>query len=929
MRTPLRIHRRCRTTLLAAAGIGAILVGVWDAAAQPPPPPPPPTGPQATGCVGPDGKPLLRLVDLHLVASAVDPFSIDLTWSGPQAEYRVTGPGLMSQFIAPNPTLDTLDPGNLRTGPGRSPGGGLLSPGTQPVSGNVSFRFARPQYPVLPDFVYGFKVEATLPNGTLVCATANARTPPAPIAPLASSFVALDDIRLGFTLPPYVQDLTVERKNYTEDGRYVPSVKRLLQEAVPTSPTPTTFALVDAPRRSFDNRKRVNPGLPPVPKDYGRPPVYDLTVKAVWRDGPRESTTEVVIRVDGLPPLVGWADLHTHPMSDLAFGAKLFHGAPDAGSLLPALSIPTSVIPTAGGIPPPFRCNTLTVLNLADPRSASLRAANIGQALQDDSPTQGDPVQSDCGDFARKALILAIEAAADAHMPQPGRRTGAPVFDAWPAWSDVTHQKMWIDWIARAYDGGLRVLVGLSHNNRLLAELAKGRCDDPARPCLIPTNDAESSDLQIMEMKDFVARHSDLMEVALTPADLYRIVRGDPSRGVRPRIAVVLGVEIDNLGNFRSQSPPTPEQIRSEINRLYSQGVRYIFPVHVSDNVFGGTAPYNPIFDVANAFETGHFWNVECAGTPPYPDDDIGFSTPNLKAVQDFINAIPDPFHLMPTGVALPTAPPNCPGPGHRNTRGLNLSEFANRTSPLIASNPHIGIGVFAIKEMMRLGMIIDVDHMSHRTVEDVLGIAEDVPGGYPLMSGHSAIRSRGGVFNAENARTPAQLDRIGCLGGMFGLGTDHAEPREWAANYQAALTMIQQRGGRCPNKEIGSGAVALGTDTNSLVGSPKPLLEGALTDRNLNVYAAVVTNERGTFTRFPESAISVSSTKTWDYQKDGVVHYGMFADFVKAVWSLPIDRNRKMLMSGQDLVEGHLERNADNFWRMWVKVEQQKKVVR
>jgi hypothetical protein len=106
-------------------------------------------------------------------------------------------------------------------------------------------------------------------------------------------------------------------------------------------------------------------------------------------------------------------------------------------------------------------------------------------------------------------------------------------------------------------------------------------------------------------------------------------------------------------------------------------------------------------------------------------------------------------------------------------------------------------------------------------------------------------------------------------------------------------------------------------------------LLEGAdLADRNLNVYAAVVTNERGTFTRFPESAISVSPTKTWDYQKDGVVHYGMFADFVKAVWSLQFDRNRKMQMSGQDLVEGHLERNADNFWRMWVKVEQQKKIV-
>jgi hypothetical protein len=31
----------------------------------------------------------------------------------------------------------------------------------------------------------------------------------------------------------------------------------------------------------------------------------------------------------------------------------------------------------------------------------------------------------------------------------------------------------------------------------------------------------------------------------------------------------------------------------------------------------------------------------------------------------------------------------------------------------------------------------------------------------------------------------------------------------------------------------------------------------------------------------------------------------------------------------GQNLVENHLERNADNFWRLWVKVEAQKTNVR
>ncbi|NJO12197.1 MAG: hypothetical protein HC872_00545 [Gammaproteobacteria bacterium] len=195
-------------------------------------------------------------------------------------------------------------------------------------------------------------------------------------------------------------------------------------------------------------------------------------------------------------------------------------------------------------------------------------------------------------------------------------------------------------------------------------------------------------------------------------------------------------------------------------------------------------------------------------------------------------------------------------------------------------------------------------------------------------MSGHSGIRDLG-HFNAENSRTRSQLGRIGCLGGMFGLGTDHAEARNWAAQYQDALQVIRHRSPQCLHKEIGFGAVALGTDVNSLVQSPKPLLDGAdQLDRQLNVYTAVVSNPRGTFRRFPESP-SATGAKVWDLRRDGVAHYGMYADFIKAVWSFPFDQNRGMRISGQELVENHLDRNADNFWRMWVKVEQQKGNVR
>ena len=118
-------------------------------------------------------------------------------------------------------------------------------------------------------------------------------------------------------------------------------------------------------------------------------------------------------------------------------------------------------------------------------------------------------------------------------------------------------------------------------------------------------------------------------------------------------------------------------------------------------------------------------------------------------------------------------------------------------------------LGGTALRAMMKLGMIIDVDHMSDRAVNSILQVAEGIPfGGYPLVSGHSGIRD-GGEFNAENARTPAQLQRIGCLQGMFGVGTAAADASGWAAMYSERpmrSTNRSRRVFRVPTGRRGSG---------------------------------------------------------------------------------------------------------------------------
>ena len=123
----------------------------------------------------------------------------------------------------------------------------------------------------------------------------------------------------------------------------------------------------------------------------------------------------------------------------------------------------------------------------------------------------------------------------------------------WPKHNDITHQQMWVDWIKRARENGMRIMVALAVNNKTLATALKG---DP------PLDDRGSADLQIREIRAFVNRHRDFIEIAASSADLRRIVRSG-------RLAVVLGIEIDDLGNFDStEGSISQAAINAEVNRL-------------------------------------------------------------------------------------------------------------------------------------------------------------------------------------------------------------------------------------------------------------------------------------------------------------------------------------------------------------------------
>jgi hypothetical protein len=558
------------------------------------------------------------------------------------------------------------------------------------------------------------------------------------------------------------------------------------------------------------------------------------------------------------PPISGWADMHAHVMANLGFGGKLIQGGVDAGSLLPS-------VPTASG------CATW------------VRAVGAQDALGDDRPTAGgvDFQHFTCGNDLRKNVIGLLQMANDGALVTSGLNTpprlGFPIFDTWPQWNDITHQKMWWEWIRRARDGGQRVMVALAVNNRLLGEAVQANSNGwayppaPGYPGDGPTDDLHSGDMQVAEIKAFVARHPDFMEVAYTSADLERIARSN-------RIAIVLGVELDNIGNLLDLNnvPPAGQDaikraaIPGAIQHLYDEGVRYVLPIHVIDNLFGGTAVYQPIFNLADYRENKHYWALECAPVPPAvpPGDviDFQFNTYNANsALAPLINALHWSF--------VPNPSPQCSG--HRNMVGLDQT-----------------YGVLAIKEFMRRGMIVDVDHMSTRAVDQVLSLAETIP--YPINSGHNGLR-RMSVPHTENQRTPLQLQRIAGLHGIFGLGSDGALAPAWEQIYQMAMGDM--------GTHYQPGAIGFGTDLNGLVKGPKPA-------------PGRVTYGNGTFP-LPRSTVT-GGAKQWDYNTDGVAHYGMLPEFIWDVHQLPAPPGVANAMPGATMVDSHLFRSADYFWHMW-----------
>jgi hypothetical protein len=341
---------------------------------------------------------------------------------------------------------------------------------------------------------------------------------------------------------------------------------------------------------------------------------------------------------------------------------------------------------------------------------------------------------------------------------------------------------------------------------------------------------------------------------------------------------VVLGVEVDNIGNFNKVHPLTNAEISAEITRLFNEGVRYIFPIHLIDNQFGGTALYTDLFNYSTYREAGHWWATpKCDMTVSYTFKDQGnilFNAGVLAKLGMHFNA---PKY------------PACPGgSGQVNSLGLTPQ------------------GQFAIREMMRHGMMIDIDHMSDLAETNSITIAKSVPGGYPLNSGHSALRCGDSSYSpcaskgTERNMSSIHYQAIGELHGMAALGTANVPAGQFVTSYNQ---MIDAVGAGFPGGGAPGAVGAIGTDTDGMEGGMPPRSGSSVRyDDN-----------------FPRSS---AGTKTWDYNHVGVAHYGLIYDYLKDLRTIPAPSGYPRTGS---LVVDNLMQGADYFLQTWKKCEQLK----
>ncbi|MCB9707081.1 MAG: membrane dipeptidase [Myxococcales bacterium] len=310
------------------------------------------------------------------------------------------------------------------------------------------------------------------------------------------------------------------------------------------------------------------------------------------------------------------------------------------------------------------------------------------------------------GGTAASEFLGDIEGTAGDTGLHEGRKDGAPTFEGWPRWDTIAHQQAWEGWLQQAHADGLRVVVMSAVSFDWLCRtlppgnLKRPQCD-------------EMADVLVqLEMANLLAAKHEWLEIALSAAHARQIA----SEG---RLAMVLSIEASHIFG---DDPLLPA-----LDQVYDLGVRSFQLVHQLDNRFGGAAPHNSVFQVAQ-------FTLNC-----HIDSDCGLTTKDLTLGFDVDAECKNVKGLTPEGVAL-------------------------------------------VEEMISRGMLIDAAHLSERSTADLIKVTSEHDY-YPFYISHGHFREiMTPPKQLEEKTTPRWIvEALRRSGGLFGLRTAHEETNAYA----------------------------------------------------------------------------------------------------------------------------------------------------
>lgn len=297
---------------------------------------------------------------------------------------------------------------------------------------------------------------------------------------------------------------------------------------------------------------------------------------------------------------------------------------------------------------------------------------------------------------------------------------------------------MYVEWLKRAHQGGLQLIVALGVTNMYWATrvmtmgMSPGACIDDESACL----------QQVEEMKSIAQKNPDWMGIAYSPKEARELI-------LRGKLAVVLGVEMDNFGNFKDSEyiwtdnypmppskplvnlpddmPAATQMMQSKLKEYYKLGIRAVTPLHYINGVFGGTAQFRYEFALIN-----HAFVRKTYELTDGVNDGIAYNigidgVTFMNYFKTLLGNSGESFNQLFINGNSPDMPSRC----------VNCT-FPTLNSTMCATGL-TSKGQMMFTELMRKGFIVDVDHASIPSADNILSLASTYK--YPVVSSHSDPR--------------------------------------------------------------------------------------------------------------------------------------------------------------------------------------------